>query len=190
MSARPPNLSSLNMPIHRISPFSASITSAIKRRASAICAGWLGWALLLGACAGETRRDEVVRLLEQAATLHREAEVLEARGDVGAARARLEAVGALPFPAWAAEAEDVAVDARTEEAALLLRAQNAAGAEHAARLALQRSTRDSYFRGLAYLRLGDALRALGRPRDAADAFERSIAVNRATMERLAHQESK
>ena len=152
---------------------------------------WLSLCLLMMAvsCGGHSP-DEVLGLLERAASLHHHAAALAARGDLHGAQARLEEVCALEFPSWAVEGEDVVVDANNELGALLLRVNDALGAERAARAAISRSTRDSYFRGLAYLRLGDALRALGRPTDAVHAFERSIAVNRATMQRLSAQEAK
>ena len=80
------------------------------------------------------------------------------------------------------EAEDVAVDALAEGSRLLLGAGRAGEAEAWGRRAVARVSRPSYFGGLARLRVGDALRAQGKERLAVEAFEKSIAVNRAVLE--------
>jgi tetratricopeptide (TPR) repeat protein len=140
----------------------------------------IAWALLCGAFAG-CSPDAALQRLGEAEALHRSAAEHAARAEVDAAVRDLEEVAALRFPAAAPEAEDVAVDALAEASRVLLEASRAAEAEAMARRAVERATRSSYFQGLAYLRLGDALRALGRPHDAVAAFERSIEVNRAVL---------
>jgi tetratricopeptide (TPR) repeat protein len=126
--------------------------------------------------------DPAVAALEEARALHQAAEVARARGDVAEALRALEAVAKVEFPASAPEAEDVRVDALAEASRVLVSAGRAAEAEAMARRAVGAATRASYFAGLAWLRLGDALRAQGRGLEAVAAYERSIAVNRAVLE--------
>jgi len=160
-------------------------THVLRARSFAVLVVALG---ALASCGGgDDARDPVLSLLERAASLHGEAEILASRGELDAAAARLDAVAALPFPDSAPERDDVRVDAHGEKARLLLAGKRAKDAEAAARKAIAIATRSSYFVGLAHLRLGDALRAQGRAREAVLAFERSIEVNRATMERLMSQ---
>jgi tetratricopeptide (TPR) repeat protein len=142
--------------------------------AVAFCAG----------CAG----DDALAVLERARALHREAVARAARGDLGGAVRALEEVAQIRFTEGAPEAEDVAIDALAEASRLLLGASRPEEAEKMARGAVARASRESYFLGLAWLRLGDALRARGREREAVGAFERSIAVNRGVMDRLSRTE--
>lgn len=149
------------------------------------CALLLLAVAVLAACAGpEAENDQALAVLERARTLHQQAARLASRGDTAGAVEALEAVTRLRFPAGAPEAEDVAVDALGQMSRVLLAAGRSVEAEAAARRAIARATRDSFFLGLAYLRLGDALRARGRQRAAVDAFERSIAVNRSVLDEL------
>jgi tetratricopeptide (TPR) repeat protein len=119
--------------------------------------------------------------LRRARALHQEAVRQAAAGDVDAAVRSLEEVSTLPFPPGAPEAADVAVDALAEVSRVLLSANRPVPAEAAARRAIARGPAPSYFVGLAWLRLGDALHARGQKREAVLAFERSIAVNNAVL---------
>jgi tetratricopeptide (TPR) repeat protein len=119
--------------------------------------------------------------LRRARALHQTAATRVASGDLDGAVQALEEVSALRFPAGAPEAADVAVDALAEQSRLLLAAGRLVPAEASARRAIARGPAPSYFVGLAWLRLGDALKARGQKREAVDAFERSIAVNNAVL---------
>lgn len=166
---------------------------------SAVVAGLVGLALGLilvlgvGAPLGcgsamtperEPHNAQALDLLRRAKALYQEAETARARGDIEGCVARLEQVAKLPFPADAPEREDVVVDALSEVSRVRLAARQPDAAVAAARRAIGRATRSSYFLGLAYLRLGDALRAQGHERDAVDALEKSISVNDQVMARL------
>lgn len=138
----------------------------------------------LGACSIQSRPANVVPdALMRAATLHREAEAHAARGDIEAAvRALRGAADAVP--SWCEEAPDVRTDAYAEIARLWTLRGDGARGEEAARQAIAHSPRASFFGGLAWLRLGDALKQQGRAREAVTAFERSIAINAETQERI------
>jgi tetratricopeptide (TPR) repeat protein len=148
----------------------------------------LGLALCASGCGGEmaspsstAEGSPALAQLRRARSLHQFAARRAAAGDVDGAVKALEEVASLQFPAGAPEAADVAVDAMAEISRLLLVAGRAPEAEAAARRAVAAGSAPSYFVGLAWLRLGDALQARGLKRQAVDAFERSIAVNNAVL---------
>jgi tetratricopeptide (TPR) repeat protein len=131
--------------------------------------------------------ERTLAALLEARELYRKADALAAAGDLDGALRALDEITLVQIPQEAPEREDVALDALAEKSRLLLGAGRVLEAERAARRAVAAASRDSYFLGLAWLRLGDALRAQGRAREAVGAFERSIAVNRAVMDRLARE---
>ncbi len=179
---------------------------ALLRRASLgalLLRASLGGLLLcvsLGACAAqrggevEARRAIDTRLLAAlgiAQGLQHEADVLEARGDLVGARAKLAEVLRIDFPR-VPEREDVRLDAYGRLAELQLVARDDAGAEQSVARGLAEATRSSYFRARLHLvtgRLhearaasartaGDEERARAEGRLAIDAYDRGIAMNR------------
>ena len=135
------------------------------------------------ACSMETRVSSLSKALSQAADLHRQAEAKVAGGDIeGAVRCLRQAATAVPE--GSEEGPDVRTDAYAEISRLWTAQGEGARAEEAARTAIGYTREASFFQGLAWLRLGDALKLQGRGREAVAAFERSIAINTLTQERI------
>jgi tetratricopeptide (TPR) repeat protein len=132
-------------------------------------------------------RDRALPHVLRAVELHREASAHAAAGKIEDAVRALERVAEIVLPDDAPERDDVRVDAFAEIARLYLAAKRPVDAERAAKRAISMSREPSYFVGLAWLRLGDALGAQRRVRASAAAYEQSIAVNRVTLERITRE---
>lgn len=158
-------------------------------------------ALLFLACRGEgvegrPRVDErLLSALGLAQAYQHQADELEALGDQRAAVARVRLVLEVPFPDGAPEREDVRLDAHGRIAELLLEEGDDAGAEEAARAGLAEASRPSYFQARLHAVMGRVLQtraarlreagqteeAARAGREAIEAFERSIDMNRAVL---------
>jgi tetratricopeptide (TPR) repeat protein len=166
-------------------------------RARFIAAALVGLVAGLTACA-DVRVDrrvvdeQLLAALGLAQSYQHEADELEAAGDRAQALARVRQVLEIPFPEGAPESEDVRLDAWGRAAELQLADGDHDGAEETVRRGLAEATRTSYFkarlhavRGRILRARAELLRAAGRDeegrqvgREAIEAFEQSIAINR------------
>lgn len=153
----------------------------------------------------ESRRAIDTRLLAAlgiAQGLQHEADLLEARADSAGARAKIDEVLAIEFPS-VPEREDVRLDAYGRLAELYLVERDDVAAELEVAHGLAESTRTSYFRARLYLvsgRVHEARAASARTegseerardegRQAIEAYDRGIAINREVLGMSAQTES-
>lgn len=149
--------------------------------------------VVLSACAAPERDDDGLALLASlgvAEGLMRQADSLEATGDVAGAIERAEQILTIDFPAGP-DREDVRLDAHGRIAELELARGDAAAARARAQAGLEEASRDSYFHARLLLVLGRVQEAEAtRARDAGDTeaarrmsldavatLEQSIAMN-------------
>ncbi len=151
-----------------------------------------------GGCRGDDRRavdEHLLLALEEARAHQHRADVHLEGGDVSAAIADVRAVLAIRFPAGAPEGEEARLDAHARLAHLLLAAGDEPGALDAIERARKEATFDSFYRAHVETVAGEILEARAKKladpeaakaarREALDAYERSIAINKRVQARL------
>lgn len=138
--------------------------------------------------------------LAQAKNFHHKADVHLQDGDPARAIASLRAILTIPFPAGAAEAQDVLLDARARLAKLLLGAGDAREALRVIDEGIAAAARPSFFLANLHTVRGEVLEAQARAlassddaaatalrRQAIDAYDQSIRINEAIQRRLVEE---
>ena len=138
--------------------------------------------------------------LAQAKNFHHEAKVFMSDGNLDAAIASVRRVLSVPFPAGAAEADDVRLDARALLGKLFIAQGKLDDALTIVNEGLASTTRDSFFVANLYTVQGEVHTAIGRHLDgdsdtatpagaaerhaAIESFDRSIKINETIQRRL------